>query len=137
VSAPEPELEPKQPDRSLGELIGAMTTDLSILLRKEVELAKVEITEEAQKAKAAGVGFAGAAASGLYAGFALVLALGFLIAELTPTWVGFLLVAIAFGVAAALLAKKGQEQLATVDPAPEETIETMKENAQWLSEQRN
>jgi hypothetical protein len=139
VTAPhcDDDLEPKQPDRSLGELVASMTQDLSTLVRSELELAKTELSEEVRKAKTAGMGLAAAGGAAMGAACALVLAAGFLIAEVTPTWVGFAIDAVVLGVAAAVLAKRGQRQLATVDPAPEQTIETMKENAQWLSEQRS
>ena len=46
----DPATQPKQPDRSLGELFGQMTTDVSTLFRKEIELAKVELRDEAKRA---------------------------------------------------------------------------------------
>jgi F0F1-type ATP synthase assembly protein I len=131
------ELPAAQGERSLSELVSAMTEDVSTLLRKEVELAKEEMRVEAAKARKAGIGFGGAAASGLYAGVALVLALGFGLDELLPQWLAFLLVAVVLGIVAAVLAKKGQRELQQLHPAPEQTIETMKENAEWLSEQRS
>ena len=47
--------------RSVGEVLGDITTDLSTLLRQEVEPAKAELKETAEHAKAAGGMFAGAA----------------------------------------------------------------------------
>ena len=136
TAAPD-DLQRKQPERSLGELIGTMTEDVSTLVRKEVELAKAEISEEMGKARTAAIGFAGAAIAGLYAGFAFVLAIGWLLAEATEPWVGFLVVAVVLGIVAALLAKRAQQEVQGIDLAPEQTIETMKENAQWLSEQKS
>ena len=123
--------------RSLSELASVMTEDLSTLMRKEVELAKEELRVEARKAGRAGAGFASAGIGGLYAGMALVLALGYGLDQLMPLWLGFLIIGLILGAVAAVLAKKGQQELKDVNPAPEQTIETMKENAQWLSEQRN
>ena len=130
-------VEPKQADRSLSELLSSMTTDLSTLMRKEVELAKEELKGEVRQAGKAGAGFGGAAASGLYAGFALVLAFGFLLDHVVPTWAAFLIVAMALGLVAFALAKKGQRELQTLDPKPEQTIQTLKEDAQWLREQKS
>lgn len=106
-------------------------------MRQEVELAKEEIRVEAKHASKAGKTFAGAAASGLYAGFALVITLGLLIAEFVPAWVGFLIVTVALGFIATVLAKKGQDEFQRVDPVLHDTITTLEEDAQWLSEQRN
>lgn len=130
-------VEPKQADRSLSELVSDMGQDLSTLMRKEMELAKEEMRGEAKKASKAGQGFAGAAAGGLYAGFALVLTLGFLLDEFLPTWVGFLIVTLVLGALAAFFAKKGQAEMKKLNPKPEQTITTLKEDAQWLSEQKN
>lgn len=128
---------PPEGDRSLAELVSAMAEDVSTLMRQEVELAKEELRVEARKAGRAGVGFAGAGASGLYAGIALVMAIGFALGEIMPLWVGFLILAAVLGFVATVLAKKGREELQDLNPAPEQTIETMKENAQWLSERKN
>ena len=38
--------EPKRPDASLGELISELTTEVSTLFRKEIELAKTEAREK-------------------------------------------------------------------------------------------
>lgn len=130
-------VEPKQPERTLSELIGAMTQDVSTLMRQEVELAKEEVKVEVKQAGRAAAGFGAAAASGLYAGFALVLTLGFLLDEWLPTWVGFLIVTVVLGAIAAVTGKRGQAEMKKVDPVPQETITTLKEDAQWLSEQKS
>ncbi|MGI8710785.1 MAG: phage holin family protein [Acidimicrobiales bacterium] len=130
-------VEPKQPERSLSELVAAMGQDLSTLMRKEVELAKEEMRVEVQKASKAAQGFGGAAGAGLYAGFALVLTLGFVLDVFLFQWLAFLIVTIVLGVLAAVFAKKGQTELKKLNPKPEETITTLKEDAQWLSEQKN
>jgi F0F1-type ATP synthase assembly protein I len=128
---------PDGSERSLSELVSSMSQDLSTLVRKELELAKEETRAEIAKVTRAGSSVGGAAAAGLYAGVALVMALGYLLDLLLPTGMAFLLVAVVLGAAAAVLAKKAQREIQDIDPAPQQTIETMKENAQWLSEQRN
>jgi F0F1-type ATP synthase assembly protein I len=130
-------VEPKQPERSLPELIAVMTHDLSTLMRQEVELAKEEIRVEARQAGKAAQGLGGAAAAGLYAGFSLVLALGFLLDSWMPTWVAFLVVTLVLATVAALLARRGRAEMKKVDPVPQETVTTLKEDARWLSEQKS
>jgi F0F1-type ATP synthase assembly protein I len=129
--------EPRQADQSLAELVGTMSQDISTLMRKEVELAKEELRAEAKQAGKAGQGFAGAAVAALYTGVALVLTLGFALDTALPTWAAFLIVTIVFAGVAAVLAQWGRTELKRVDPKPEETIATLKEDAQWLNEQRN
>ena len=123
--------------RSLAELVGDMTQDVSTLLRKEVELAREEIKVEVRKAARAGGGFGAAAYAGVLAGVGLVMTLGFLLDEVLPTWVAFLIVTLLLAAGAAVAFLAGKKQLQTIEPVPEQTIETLKEDKQWLSEQRN
>jgi hypothetical protein len=130
-------VEPKRADQSLAELVGSMTQDVSTLVHKEVELAKEELRADAKQAGKVGKGFAGAGAAALYAGFALVLTLGFALDVALPRWAAFLVVTVLLGAIAALLAQKGRVELERFDPKPEMTIESLKEDAQWLNEQKN
>jgi len=43
-----------------------------------------------------------------------------------------LIVAVVWGVVAAVLARSGRNELREVNPKPEQTVETLKEDAQWL-----
>ncbi|MFI6784173.1 phage holin family protein [Micromonospora sp. NPDC050276] len=63
MSAPEKE----RTQASVGELIGDVTRDMSTLVRKEVELAKAELREEASQVGKAGGMFGGAALAGFLA----------------------------------------------------------------------
>lgn len=129
--------EPHQPDKTLAELVSDMTTDVSTLMRKEIELAKEELRVEADKAGKVGANFGAAAVIGLLAAIALVMTLGFLLGEVVPVWVGFLIVTVVLAAVAAVLAVQGRKKLQEINPVPEQTVETLKEDAQWLSEQRN
>ena len=119
-------------ETSVGELIGNISSDLSQLFRQEVELAKVEIREEAAKAgKAAGMlggaGFAGYLAVVLLS-FALVFALGNV---MDLGWAA-LIVAVLWAIIGAVLFVNGRKKLKTVDPVPHRTVDTIKEDAEWL-----
>ena len=119
-------------ETSVGELIGNISNDLSTLFRQEVELAKVELKQEATKAgKAAGMlGAAG------FAGYLVVILLSFaLVAALSnvmdPGWAA-LIVAVLLAIVGAVLYTNGRKKLKTVDPTPHRTVDTLKEDAQWL-----
>jgi len=129
--------QPAQPDKSLGELFSSLTSDLSTLLHQEVDLAREEVRVEARKAGKAGGAFGGAAFVGLLCGVALVMTLGFVLDVLMPAWAAFLIVTVVLGLVAAVLARQGRARLREVDPKPEKTMQTLKEDAQWLSEQRS
>lgn len=119
-------------ETSVGELIGNISNDLSQLFRQEVELAKAELKQEASKAgKAAGMlggaGFAGYLAVVLLS-FALVFALSNV---MDPGWAA-LIVAVIWAIIGAVLYLNGRKKLQTVDPVPRRTVDTIKEDAQWL-----
>ena len=117
--------------QSLGSLMSEISKDLSTLMRQEVELAKVELKEEAAKAgKSAGMlGAAG------FAGYMFLVLLSFaagygLGSQIGYGW-GTLIVAAIWAVIGAVLFVLGRSRLKRVSPKPERTIQTLKEDAQW------
>jgi hypothetical protein len=119
-------------ETSVGELIGNISNDLSTLFRQEVELAKAELKQEAAKAgKASGL----LGAAGLAGYLVVVLLTGALVAALSnvmdPGWAA-LIVAVLWAVVGAVLYAGGRRKLKTVDPTPRRTVDTLKEDAQWL-----
>ena len=117
--------------QSVGDLLGRVTTDLSTLMRKEVELAKVEIKEEATKAGKASGMLAGAGAVGYLVLVFLALTLMFALDAAMPIGWAALITAAVLGVVAALLFVLGRKRLQQVNPRPEQTVETLKEDIQW------
>lgn len=121
---------PDQP--SLPRLAGELGEEVRQLARLEVELAKAEVGEAVGHAKKAGVGFGAAGVLGyvgvLFASFALAFGL----AELLPTWLAFLVVALLWGLGAALAYGMGRRNLNAFDPVPRRTIDTLKEDVTWL-----
>jgi len=119
-------------ETSVGELIGNISNDLSQLFRQEVELAKAEVKQEAAKAgKAAGM--LGAAA---FAGYLTVVLLSFALVfalsnVMDPGWAA-LIVAVIWGIVGAVLYANGRKKLKAVDPVPRRTVDTIKEDAEWL-----
>ena len=115
---------PVREERSIGELMGNVTRDLSVLVRQELDLAKAELRESATQAgKGSGL-LAGAGVAGfltlLFISIAAWWGLGYLIGN---AWSG-LVVAIVWGVIAAVLMSSGRSELARVRglPATAETI---------------
>ena len=129
--------EPKAPDKSLGQLFSDLTSDLSTLMRKEVELAKVETKDEVSRAAKAGGLLGGGAVAGYFALLFLSFALAWLLDEWMHTALAFLVVGLVYAVAAALLALRGRDRLQSVDPVPRQTVETLKEDVQWAKAQRS
>jgi hypothetical protein len=116
---------------SLGDLVSELTSDLSKLMRQELELAKAEIRQEAAKAgKATGM-LAAAGFAGYLTTVLLSLALVFALGAVMPLGWAALIVAVLWGVAGAVLYSTGRARLRTVNPKPERTVETLKEDAEW------
>jgi len=118
--------------QGIGELIGEITSDLSRLFRQEVELAKAEVKQEAKKAgKATGM-FVGAGLAGLMVIVLLSFALVYALDAIMPQGWAAVIVAVLWAIVGAVLFLRGRKQLATVDPVPHQTVDSLKEDAQWL-----
>lgn len=123
-------------ERPIGEVASALTRDLSLLIRQELELAKAEMREKGRIALP-GLGMMGAAGVvGLLAAGALTAFVILLLSLFLDEWLAALLTALALAGVAAALALAGKERVEEVgSPLPEQTIETMKEDAEWMKEQ--
>jgi len=118
-------------DHSVGDLLGRVTSDLSTLMRKEVELAKVEIKEEATKAGKASGTLVGAGLVGFLVLVFLSLAVMFGLDQVMPIGWAAVITAVLLAIVAAVLFVVGRRQLQQVNPKPEQTVETLKEDVQW------
>lgn len=126
--------EPLAPEKSLGELFGDLTSDLGLLFRQEVELAKTEARAEMkQMGRGAGM-LAGAGLSAWMALLLLSLALAWLIDKSLDRGLSFAIVGVVWGVIAAVLAMRGKREASEVKPLPK-TVQTLKEDAQWVKTQ--
>jgi len=127
---------PERADQSMGELFKELSSETSTLIRQEMDLLKAEMT---QKGKEAGKG-AGMLGAGAVVG---LLALGamtaFLIALLDTfmaTWLAALIVTVVYAAIAGVLALRGKDKVQeAAPPVPEQTVETLKEDAEWAKTQ--
>src|SRR5437588_10401790 len=90
-------------DKSLGDLVSSVTSNVSSLVRLEIELAKSEIQEQLRQGAAGGGMAAVAAAMSLLALILLSFAAVYGLAEVMPVWAGFLVVGGAYLLIAAVL----------------------------------
>ena len=131
---------------SIGELVGNVTRDLSTLMRQELELAKAELRADANKAteevkaqagkagKGAGM-LAGAGVAGLMLAVFLSSALWWALENVMDAGLAALIVAVLWGIIAAVLYSVGRKTLKTIDftrlkqinPKPEQTVETLQQ----------
>jgi hypothetical protein len=119
-------------ERPLGEVAKDLTSDVALLVRQEIELAKAEMAEKGRTA-APGLGmFGGAGVVGLCAAGALTAFLILVFSLFLPDWAAALIVGVVLAAVAFVLARQGKEQIADAGkPVPEQTIETVKEDVEW------
>jgi uncharacterized membrane protein YqjE len=123
-------------ERPVAELLRELSTQTTTLVRQELELAKAEMAE---KGKRAGLGagmFGGAGLFGVLALGALTACLIAALATGMDVWLAALIVAVAYAAVAAVMALLGRQKTReAAPPAPEQAIESTKEDVQWARSQ--
>jgi uncharacterized membrane protein YqjE len=125
-------------DRSVGELFGELTQDMTLLVRQEVQLARVELEQKASRVGSA-LGTVGTGGFVAYVGaLALVAALILLLADVAgiTAWVSALIVGAVLAIAGFVMLQGGLRKLKQTDLTPRRTVETLKDDVQWAKEQR-
>ncbi len=119
-------------EQPIGDLLKQLSEQTSTLVRQELDLAKAEMT---QKGKEAGLGaglFGAAGITGLLALGALTACLILALATFLEPWIAALIVALVLGAVAGVLALTGKGRIQQATPvAPEQTIDTVKEDVAW------
>lgn len=129
-------MQERRDERSLGELFGELARETSVLVRQEVQLAKTEMT---QKASAVGkdIGFLAVGGAVAYAGLLALIATLIIILGTVglPWWLASLIVGVIVAGVGYFLVQKGLTALKHESMAPQQTIQTLKEDRQWAKEQ--
>jgi hypothetical protein len=123
-------------NRTLGEMFTELTREIRTLVQQEIQLAKTELTEKAAKiGKSAGLIAAGGFIA--YGGLLAIIAASVLvlIAFGVAAWAAALIAGVALVGIGYLLIRSGLATLRSQDLQPRQTIETLKEDAQWLTTQ--
>ena len=121
----------KADNNSLGDLLGEVTRDLSTLMRQELELAKAELKQTASRAGKGGGMLAGAGVAGHFVLLFLSIALWYAMGQLMGLGWSAVVVALIWGIIAAVLASVGRKELKSVKGMPQ-TTETLQEIPQTL-----
>ena len=126
-------------ERSIGELFGQLSQDMTLLFRQELELARSEMSEKISQVTSNLVSVVAGGFVAYVGALALVAALILGLqeaAEISP-WVSALIVGAIFAVAGYVMLNRGLKELKRVDLAPRRTVETLKDDVQWAKEQRS
>ena len=127
-------MQPMKQERSLGELFSELAGETSTLVRQEVALAKAELT---QKAAYVGrnVGLLVVGGAFVFAAFLALMAAAVIgLSNAMPSWAAALVVGVVVGIVGGALVFKAAYALKETDVTPRQTVETLKEDAQWVKE---
>lgn len=122
-------------DRSIGDLLGDLYQGASQVISLEIELAKTEMSQKASRV-GKNVGFLAAGGAIAYAGFLAILAgIIALLALIIPVWLSALIVGLVVAGIGGALVMSGLKTLQQESLAPQRTIDTLKEDQQWMKDQ--
>ena len=122
-------------ERSLGQLFADLGNELSSLVRNEIQLAKLELTEKAKTAgKDAALLIAGALV-GYVAFLAMVTTVILLLAIALPAWLAALITTALLAIVGGALISKGLAAFRKLDIKPRQTVRTLQEDVAWAKQQ--
>ncbi|MBI1295343.1 phage holin family protein [bacterium] len=120
---------------SIGDLFTNLSQNFSTLIRDEIRLAQVEMKQKGKKAMS---GIISLAVGGFvaYAGFLVLLAAAVVgLSYYMWTWLAALIVGVVVALIGTVMLVGGLSRLRNIDPAPQQTIETLKEDRDWAKRQ--
>ena len=126
-------------ERSLGELFGQLTQDMTLLVRQEVQLARTEMSEKLSRFATNLISVATGGFVAYLGGLALVAALILAVRDLAniPLAWSALIVGAVLAIVGYVMLQRGVKEIKRVDLAPRRTVETLKDDVQWAKEQRS
>ncbi len=116
---------------SMGELVKDATTHMSTLVRSEIELAKLEITETVKTGATGGAFFAVAAVIGAFSMWFLFFMIGEILDIWLPRWIAFTIVFFLMLLTAGLFAFLGLRKVKKIKK-PGKTIASLEQTAAAL-----
>lgn len=122
---------------SMTSLVSGILDDAQRLIRQEFTLAKTEVKEELNKAKSAAASFGAAAVVAALAVILLSFMVVYLLNWLTglELWGCYGIVGAVYLFVALILFYTGKNKAEQIHVVPRQTVETMRENVQWIRNQ--
>lgn len=116
-------------------LLRGILDDTQKLLRQEIALARVEVTEDAIRARDAVVGISLGAMMGYLSFVFLCFAAVFLLISYLPNlpvWGAYAIVAVLLGVAGWFFTVRGLRRAQEIRGVPEQTVDSLQQGFQWM-----
>jgi uncharacterized membrane protein YqjE len=121
--------------RSVPEVLQDIIENIEQIIRSEFRLARAEVREEATKAGRAGRVLAVGLALSFYGVGFILLAAVYALSTVMTAWAAALIIGVVVAIVAAAMVGAGAKRLKQVDPRPDKTIRTVRENVQWARDQ--
>jgi uncharacterized membrane protein YqjE len=121
--------------RSIADVLQDIVANVQGIVRAEVRLAKTEVKEEASKAGGAAAMVGAGVVAAIYTVGLLLLTILYALATAMPLWFAALILFVLLAVTTAILLSIGKKRFQAVHATPEKTVETMKENVEWVKSQ--
>jgi len=122
-------------ERTIADVLQDIVRNIQEIVRSEVRLAKTEVRDEAAKAKTAGILSAAGAITGIFGAGFVLLAIVYALSTVMPNWAAALIVGLVLAITAWAVLNAGLNRFRKVHATPERTMETLKENVQWVQQQ--
>ena len=130
---PDPNGQSGARERPTADLLRDLSDQTTTLVRKEIQLAKVELAEKGKTAAAGAGMFGGAGLLGVFAFGALTACAVLALATAIAAWLAALIVAVVYGAVAAVLALRARTQVRrATPPIPEQAVDSTKEDVEWV-----
>ena len=133
--AAQTQMQIQKDERSLGDLFSELAAETGTLVRQEVALAQAEISGKATRVGKQVGYLAVGGAIGYAAMLAIMAAIIIGLSNFVPAWIAALLVGAVVGAVSFFLISSAIERLKNTNLKPEESVESIKEDAQWLKNQ--
>jgi uncharacterized membrane protein YqjE len=133
-------------ERSIGELFGQLSQDMTLLVRQEVQLARVEMSEKISRVTTNLISVAAGGFVAYIGGLALTAALILAIRDLANISLAWssLIVGLILAIVGYVMLQRGMKELKAAEIAPRRTVDnikddvqSIKDDVQWAKEQRS
>jgi hypothetical protein len=121
-------------ERSVTSLVSGIVNDAQTLMQQQLALFREEIREDLRKTKEAVTAIAAGVTVAALAVGPLVFTLVALLRELAlwPWWASALTVGVVFAIIGGALIAVGVQRFRSFNPLPDQSVEALKENLQWI-----
>ena len=121
-------------ERSVADVLQDVLRNLQEIVRSEVRLARVEIRDETRRAVSSGMWIAAGVVGALSAWMFLLWTVAYLLATRMSMWAATLVVAVVMACLGSVLLVGGIRRVKRIQPIPERTVESVKENLEWMKQ---